>query len=108
MKPLAIFLFIACSFLTGCQEKTIDGGALEGLTITTNYIGKFALYTSRLPDHDEFSSWLNTNLNNLGGVCDYKVSTNDSNQYFIYIWLGERMVKYSSKDREVLGCNGIE
>ena len=89
-------LIFGCLLLASCGEETLSPKAQKSLNQTTNYIEQYKLTYSSLPTRDEYLAWWKTN--DLSGVIDYS-STN--NEYFIYIWLGEKLVVYSSKDKTI-------
>ena len=102
MKLFSIlFLLIICFGYSGCKKKSLDADPdiRRGLTIATNYIEGFRSSSSRLPSREEFFVWWKTNVNNLGGGYDYQIAQKETNEYVLFIWDGNKIVKYSSKGR---------
>jgi hypothetical protein len=89
-------LLFTCLLLVSCSKETLDPQMQKSLNQTTNYIEQFKLSHSVLPTRDDYWVWAKTN--NLVGVVDYQIT---NNEYLVYIWLGERMVIYSSKDKTI-------
>jgi hypothetical protein len=93
-------LLFGCLLLVSCSKETLPPEIQKSLTQTTNYIEQFKLMHSTLPTRDEYMVWWNTN--NLRGVDDYQITNSGrSSEYFLHIWLGERAVIYSSKDKTI-------
>jgi hypothetical protein len=93
-------LLSGCLLLVSCGKVTLPPDIQKSLDRTTNYIGQFKSTHSTLPARNDFMAWWKTN--NLRGVFDYQAAKSGSaGEYFVYIWLGDKMVVYSSKDKTV-------
>jgi len=91
---------ICCLFLVGCDTEKLPPKTQQDLNRATDFIEQFRTSLSRIPSRDEYLAWRKTN--ELGGVIDYQIESNGkTNEYVLYIWLGERMVTYSSSDKTI-------
>jgi hypothetical protein len=83
--------------LTGCHER-LPGDMQKSLDSTISFVEEFRRSHSHLPSRDDFLAW--HHRRGLVGVCDYgRVFDPAGDCYRIYIWRGERMLMYSSKDQ---------
>ena len=103
MKSTALLLVFICLFFVGCGRAKLAPEVQKSLDKTVDYIGTFKLSSSRLPTHDEYAAWAKTN--DLRGVVDYSIEGRNTNEYKVFIWLGERFVIYSSKTKQVTNSN---
>jgi hypothetical protein len=84
----------------GSGSDALDSKTQEGLDRAKTFIEKFKSSHSRLPSRDDYRRWWQTN--DLYNVVDYQLQGESNAQYYVlYIWLGERMVKYSSKNNAI-------
>ena len=98
MKVLRLILSIVFLVLPACSEK-LPSDMRKSLDVTIKYVEDYKASHSKLPDRNQFLAWLETN--HLVGVVDFHVSTNNSNEYRVQIWRGERMLIYSSKSKTI-------
>ena len=92
-------LFVCgCTFLAACAPDDFPAAVDRSFNNTTNFIEQYRRSHARLPTREEYHSWARTN--DLVGVVDYTYEHGgDTNAYTIYIWLGERLVTYSSREK---------
>lgn len=60
-----------------------------------HYVEGFKQTKGRFPTRDEFWGWIETSR--ASGIADYAALPKD--EYEIFIWVGEKMLIYSSKDK---------
>jgi hypothetical protein len=99
MKYARLFFFWTCLILAGCGKEKVPSDIQKSLDRVVYYINQYNLTYSRLPTRDEYRAWWKTN--DLVGVVDYQITPENTNEYQIYIWLGERTVIYSSKSKTI-------
>jgi hypothetical protein len=95
-----IMSLAGCLFLVGCSTEKLPPKIQQSLDGAVTYIEQFRSSHSRVPSRDEYREWWKTN--NLYGVVDYQIGGDGkTDEYVLYIWLGERMVRYLSKDKAI-------
>ena len=93
-------LFLGCLLLISCGKVTLPPDTQNSLNQTTNYVGQFKSAHATLPTRKDFLAWRKTR--DLHGVFDYQTAHGkDGDEYFVYIWLGNKMLVYSSKNNTV-------
>jgi len=92
---------IGCFWLLGCRTERLPSEEKQSLDRAISFVEEFKSSYSRLPNRDEYVVWWKTNT--LIGVIDYQIAGSaPTNEYVLYLWLGERMVKYSSKQKRII------
>ena len=99
MKINNLLCVALCLFISACSKSGLAPDIQQSLNKANSYVTNFSLAHSRLPTRDEYWAWHDTN--DLIGVGDYEITGNDTNNYNLYIWLGERTVVYSSKTKTI-------
>jgi hypothetical protein len=93
-----LLLLLSCLLLASCSKVALPPDTQKSLDRTTDYIGHFKSTHATLPTRNDFMAWWRTN--NLQGVFDYQaVESGKTGEYFVYIWVEDKMVVYSSKDK---------
>src|SRR5438876_9548707 len=97
IRSSTAILLAACATLMSCKERLPDE-MQKSLDATVAYVERYRASRAVIPTRDEFFTWSSTNR--LLGVVDYKpIEGTNRNEYCIYIWRGERMLIFSSKDK---------
>ena len=90
---------VMCVVLLGCTER-LPKDMQRSLDVAIAYVEHYRSSNSKLPDRDQFLDWSKTNQ--LVGVVDFRpVENKRAGDYCIYIWRGERMLIYSSREKTV-------
>ena len=101
MIKATALLVAGCLFFAGCGVDILPPDMERDLGQANQQINNFRIANSRLPTRDEFHSWAKTNKSS--HIVEYELDEiHGTNNYFLYIWLGEKMAKYSSERKAMV------
>jgi hypothetical protein len=98
-RDALLIMFFLSLLLFGCTKQKLPTEVQTSLSRATNYISVFYGTYSRLPTHDEYRIWWKTN--DLVGVVDYQIDSKKTNEYALFLWLGEKTAIYSSRTKAI-------
>jgi hypothetical protein len=100
MRTCAVcWLGLLLILVEGCKPK-LSGNLKSDLSNAVHFVESYGINNARFPEREEFHAWLWTNYS---AVADYELvhSGKGPASYRIHVWIGERMLIYSSETKSL-------